>query len=283
LFHPILSVVFSSSASPLVVASGIFLCDSFRVMDDITNEVSWHSQLERVISDEGERCLCFSWLHSKSQKMFSKLNTMISIPVIVMSTIAGSASIGSANLFNNSTVAGVSIGAVSLMVGVLNTVSSYFGWAKRSEAHRIAAVTYEKVYRFILIELAMPREERMAAKDMLKVVRDQCDRLQETSPQIPDQVIWEFRKKFGDSTPDVKKPEITNGLDPIFVYSVDTGTPSRCVVPQNISEPVTPVPVPVLSPPTETVVIPVANKSSASVSPVPKRVSIFQPKTKSAV
>jgi len=257
-------------------------------MEDITNDVSWHSQLERVISDEGERCLCFSWLHGKSQKMFSKLNTMISIPVIVMSTIAGSASIGSTNLFSNATIAGVSIGVVSLMVGVLNTVSSYFGWAKRSEAHRIAAVTYEKVYRFILIELAMPREERMVARDMLKIVRDQCDRLQETSPQIPDQIIWEFKKKFGDSTPDLKKPEITNGLDPIFVYSVDTAAPSRRSVrpaPQTTTEPQTPIEQPVtprpISPsPTELTAIPVANKASAVVVPSPKRVSIFQSKPK---
>jgi len=256
-------------------------------MDDISNDVSWHSQLEHVISDEGERCLCFSWLHSKSQKMFSKLNTMISIPVIVMSTIAGSASIGSANLFSNSTVAGVSIGAVSLMVGVLNTVSSYFGWAKRSEAHRIAAVTYEKVYRFILIELAMPREERMAAKDMLKVVRDQCDRLQETSPQIPDQVIWEFKKRFGDSTPDVKKPEITNGIDPIFIYSADVGTPSKRFVPQNITEPPTPrPPTPRSLVPSHTALVvipPPTNKSSAVVVPISKRSSIFQPKPKGAI
>jgi len=253
-------------------------------MEDNTNDVSWHSQLERVISDEGERCLCFSWLHGKSQKMFSKLNTMISIPVIVMSTIAGSASIGSANLFSNATIAGVSIGAVSLMVGVLNTISSYFGWAKRAEAHRIAAVTYEKVYRFILIELAMPREERMVARDMLKVVRDQCDRLQETSPQIPDQVILEFKKKFGDSTPDLKKPEITNGLDPIFVYSADTAAPSRRIVrpaPQTTTEPQTPIEQQVThQPPTELTVIPVANKASAVVVPSPKRVSIFQSKPK---
>jgi hypothetical protein len=253
------------------------------MIDDITSDVSWHSQLERVISDEGERCLCFSWLHGKSQKMFSKLNTMISIPVIVMSTIAGSASIGSANLFSNSAVAGVSIGAVSLMVGVLNTISSYFGWAKRAEAHRIAGITYEKVYRFILIELAMPREERMAARDMLKVVRDQCDRLQETAPQIPDQVIWEFKKKFGDSTPDVKKPEITNGLDPIFVYSADAATPfirNIKLSSRTPAEAITPRPP---SPQRmEAVVIPVADQNSPVIVPSPKRVSIFQSKPKSS-
>ena len=193
-------------------------------MEDV-GQVSWNSQLERVISDEGERCLCFSWLHSKSEKKFTKLNTFMSIPVIIISTLAGSASIGSQALFGGSAYANVGIGVVSLSVGVLNTVASFFGWAKRSESHRISAITYRKIYRFILIELALPRTERMVARDMLKVVRDQCDRLQETSPQIPDTVIDAFKEKFGKSTPDVKKPEITNGLDPIHVYCLESATP----------------------------------------------------------
>lgn len=190
-------------------------------------DVHWNSQLERVISDEGERSLCFSWLHSKSEKRFSKLNIYISLPVIIMSTLAGSASIGSKTLFDNSEGSNIGIGIISLSVGVLNTVSSFFAWAKRSEAHRIAAITYQKIYRFILIELSLPRKERMAAKDMLKVVRDQCDRLQETSPQIPDIVIQEFKEKFGKTTPDLKKPEITNGLDPIHVYNSDSPLVSK--------------------------------------------------------
>jgi hypothetical protein len=196
-------------------------------MEETGGDVRWNSQLERVISDEGERSLCFSWLHSNSEKRYSKLNTYISLPVIVMSTIAGSASIGSQSLFKDPQIAGVGIGLVSLTVATLNTVSSYFSWAKRAEAHRIAAITYQKVYRFILIELALPRHERMAARDMLKVVRDQCDRLNETSPQIPDVVIKMFKDKFSHTTPDLKKPEITNGLDPIFVYSIDAATPVK--------------------------------------------------------
>jgi hypothetical protein len=190
-------------------------------MDEVGGDVNWNPQLERVISDEGERCLCFSWLHSNSEKVFSRLNTYISLPVIMMSTLAGSASIGSQILFADTKIASIGIGVVSLTVGVLNTVSSFFGWAKRAESHRLSGITYQKVYRFILIELALPREERMAAKDMLKVVRDQCDRLQETSPQIPDTVIRTFKSRFGTTTPGVKKPEITNGLDPIEVYRTE--------------------------------------------------------------
>jgi len=193
-------------------------------VDSDTN-ISWNSQLERIISDEGERSLCYSWLHSKSEKYYTKLSTYITLPVIILSTIAGAGSIGVDSLFNGSPIASIMIGTISLSVATLNTVASFFSWAKRSEAHRIASTTYTKVYRFILIELALPRSERIAAKDMLKIVRDQCDRLAETSPQIPDIVIEDFKKHFGSTTPDVKKPEITNGLDPIYVHPPDVESP----------------------------------------------------------
>jgi uncharacterized membrane protein len=186
-------------------------------MEETGGDIRWNSQLERVISDEGERSLCFSWLHLHSEKRYSKLNTYISLPVIVMSTIAGSASIGSQTLFSDPQIAGVGIGLISLTVATLNTVASYFSWAKRAEAHRIASITYQKIYRFILIELALPRAERMAARDMLKVVRENMERISETAPQIPPQIIALFQSRF-DKTENIAKPEITNGLDEIYVY-----------------------------------------------------------------
>lgn len=192
---------------------------------DQDHSVTWNSQIEEILSEEGERSLCYSWLHSKSENFYSKLNTYLSLPVIMLSTIAGAGSIGTESLFNGSSTANIVIGCISLSVATLNTIGSYFSWAKRSESHRIAATTYKKVYRFILIELALPRHERIVAKDMLKIVREQCDRLQETSPQIPDGIILEFKNKFSTTTPDVAKPEITNGLHAIIVYSPDRVSP----------------------------------------------------------
>jgi hypothetical protein len=184
-------------------------------------DITWNVHLERIISDEGERAECFSWLHTHAEKKFNRLNTMITLPVIVMSTIAGTASIGAQGLENgdaSSKFINMGFGGLSLVVGVLNTISSYFSWAKRAEAHRISSITYNKIYRFILVELALPRNERMLAKDFLKTIREDLDRLNETSPAIPDNIIQMFKDKFEDSTPDVKKPEITNGLDPILMY-----------------------------------------------------------------
>ena len=187
-------------------------------------KIKWNGQIERILSEEGERALCFSWLHTHAQKRYGNLNNYIAIPTIILSTVAGTASIGSQTLFDNSNFASIGIGALSLTVSVLNTLASHFGWAKRTESHRMTSSAYSKIHRFIMIELSLPRIERMEAQDMLKVVRDQLDRLQETSPQVPEQTITAFTKRFGKTTPELSKPGITNGLDPIIVH-VDGQSP----------------------------------------------------------
>ena len=169
--------------------------------------------------------------------MVAKYDTNIALPVIVLSTLAGTGSIASKSLFGDSQVASVLIGVISLGVGVMNTVSNYFGFAKRSEAHKISGITYAKIHKFIVIELALPRKERMKAKDMLKIIREQLERLAETSPQIPDIIIAQFNEKFHDQK-DVSKPEITNGLDPIhvFVENSEAFTPDKKGIPIKIVE-----------------------------------------------
>jgi hypothetical protein len=109
------------------------------------------------------------------------------------------------------------LGMMSLFVGVLNTTGSYFGWSRRTEGHRISSIHYAKLYRFIHVEMSLPRDERMSPQDLLKYVKDQYDRLQEVSPLIPESVIRLFNHRFQHET-DISKPEEANGLEKIEIY-----------------------------------------------------------------
>lgn len=98
----------------------------------------------------------------------------------------------------------------------------------------MVGIQYGKIHRSVMIELALPRDERINPNDMLKMVRDQMDRLHETAPQIPDTIIEQFRERFADNTPEVSKPEITNGLDPIEVYSDDFAKVAQEVISKEV-------------------------------------------------
>jgi hypothetical protein len=115
---------------------------------------------------------------------------------------------------------------VSIGVGILNTVGSYFGFAKKSEAHRIAHLQYAKLFSQLNIELSLPRTERDGAEIVMKNLRDTMERLAEVTPSIPDEIINEFNKKY-DSYKDIGLPIEANGLSKIKVFrgEVKVNTP----------------------------------------------------------
>jgi hypothetical protein len=199
-------------------------------MDTETSEITWTSALEKLLAEEGEKSLGLSWLHNKCEEYFGLRNNLISIPVIILSTLVGAASASASQFFPGQQVmTGLGIGSISILTGVLSTVNSYFAFAKRTEAHRLADIHFQKVYRFISVELILPRTERIRAKDMLKIVRDQIERLAETSPPIPSFICEEFKKKFNSrENIDVARPDITSGLRRIIVNSsmIASTTPS---------------------------------------------------------
>lgn len=196
------------------------------------SSVSLHytTELEQIMGSEGEKCICYKWLHEKSETHYAYLNHWIALPVTVLSTITGASSIGSSSMFEDARIAGFAIGGVSLSIGVLNTIGDYFSFSKRSEGHRYAAVNYGKIYRFLQVELALPRTERMGAKDLLKTIREQIQRLEETSPQIPEFIIKRFKREFPqEKYPHMAMPELLNGLEPINIYNPDNRSDANSV------------------------------------------------------
>lgn len=180
--------------------------------------IHWTDRLEIYFAGTGEKAYGLSWMHKRAEAMYTTRRTYIDLPVIVLSSVTGFCSVGSATLFHGEErLASIVLGVTSMFVGLLNTAGSYFGWAKRAEGHRISSIQYARLFRYISVELALPREERQTPHDFLKHVKDQYDRLQEISPLLPDHIIKTFQTKFAHYN-DVAKPEETNGLEKIFVY-----------------------------------------------------------------
>lgn len=182
--------------------------------------IHWTEMLEEYFASTGEKAHCLSWCHKKAEQLYTTRRTWIDLPVIVISGVTGFLSAGSTSMFSNPTTSSIALGVASLFVSVLNTAGSYYGWAKRAEGHRISAIHYARLYRFISVELSLPRDERMGPNDFLKYVKDQYDRLQEISPLLPPEVIADFQKKFENET-EISKPEEANGLEKITVFRND--------------------------------------------------------------
>jgi hypothetical protein len=182
-------------------------------------EISWNPALEKVLAKEGEKASGLAWLHGECELYYGKLNTWIALPVISLSAINGFISGSSSLIFGGDTaISSLGVGAVSVGTALLSAIGSFFAWAKRTEAHRISAIQYLKMSKFINVELSLARRERIRAKDMLKVVREQSERLLEISPAVPTHLKKLYNEKFHDDK-DVSHPEITNGIQKIEIYN----------------------------------------------------------------
>ena len=186
---------------------------------EIAEKIHWTERLEEYFVATGEKANCLAWVHKKSEELYSVRKTFIDLPVIVGSGVIAFLNAGSQSMFEDARISSIALGVGSLVVGILNTMGTYFGWSKRAEGHRISSINYAKLYRFIAVELALPRDERMTPNDFLKVVKDTYDRLAEISPMIPPSVIHKFQSRFKKLT-DIAKPEEANGLHKIQVYRV---------------------------------------------------------------
>ena len=169
----------------------------------------WSEALENIIVKEGEQSEALYWLHNKAYLWASRRNDLIQIPSIVLSTLIGFFSA------TTSMVPQLALGGVSVFVGILNTVNSYFKFSQRGESHRIISLLYHKTYKQIEVELSLPIEQRTPADAFLKSLRTTMSQVSETAPPIPESIIGQFQVKFKDSQTSV--PIVANGLDKIRV------------------------------------------------------------------
>lgn len=184
---------------------------------EISASISWTIRLEEYFASTGEKAAGLAWVHKRAEAIYSNRRTYIDLPVIIGSGVIAFLNAGSSSLFPDQRIASTALGVGSLFMGILNSFGTYFGWSKRAEGHRISAIHYAKLYRFITVELSLPRQERMSPHDLLKYVKDQYDRLAEISPMVPEIVIHEFQKKFKHEK-EISKPEEANGIHKIDIY-----------------------------------------------------------------
>jgi hypothetical protein len=183
---------------------------------DITNlDIRWDDELENLIKDECEVCYSYYLLHNLSYLRYSKLNNYINVPSMIIGTFTGATSMGSQSLFGGSSLASVFIGVIIILLNSLQAINTYFKFSQLSEAHKIASISFQKISRYLEIELTLPRRERSIPKVIMKILKNEIDRLMETSPIIQPYIIKQYNKLYGNEK--AKKPAIVNGLKIVVI------------------------------------------------------------------
>jgi len=183
--------------------------------------IEWSTEHEQILIEWADKAMCYRWLHSKANSMYSTLNAWYTIPVIIISTLTGTANFAQERVpIEYQAIFLMAAGALNILAGIVTTIQQFLKITQLNEAHRVSSIAWDKFYRNVKIELAKHPSERIEPKHMLKMSKEEFDRLIETSPNIPDDIIREFKKKFAstDGFKNIVKPEICDILIPTSEY-----------------------------------------------------------------
>jgi hypothetical protein len=195
-------------------------------MSDVMNKddnpevgLLWTREQEELLKDWCDIANCFRWLHEQSSFKYRKINNRIALPVIVLSTLTGTANFGMKSLVPAGVqqLASAFVGGVNIFCGILTTIQTYFRYAELTEGHSSASKMWSKFQRLINIELAIEPSKRRHPNDFLKFCIDEYDKLKELSPTIPKDIAAEFKVKF-KKTSNVFKPDIYDHLGQTLTY-----------------------------------------------------------------
>lgn len=190
-----------------------------RAVRSLPRDGTWSVEHEELLADWADSAACFSYVHSECQQRCRKRNICMSLPVIILSTVSGTANFGMGSIFPETfTKANLVIGSMSLITGIISTVSNFLRYAENSEAHKISSVQWAKFQRNITTELSLAPEERTQVTEFINLSRKELDRLMEQSPIVDEKVIDKFNKKFPDKKTDFKKPVIFGTIEHTKVY-----------------------------------------------------------------
>jgi len=178
---------------------------------------AWHEQQETILKAWGEAAACYRYIHHQSFMAYAKTTQRATLPVIILSTITGTASFAMESVPENlRPIASQSIGAGNLIAGLIATISTFLKLQENTQAHKLAATNFGKFSRKVRLELALPLKDR--TKDgaiMIDECKAEYDRLLEEAPDIPKAQLEAFEREFPGGA--LYKPEIIQ-IHPIRTY-----------------------------------------------------------------
>jgi hypothetical protein len=188
-------------------------------------ENEWTPEHEIVLADWADKSVCYKWLHLKSNEKYHSLHIWYTIPVIVMSTLTGTANFAQAKIpasFRN--YATMIIGGINILAGIITTIQQFLKINELNESHRVASISWDKFYRRVKVELSKNPTERQGVIEFFNRCTDEYDRLMESSPMIDEDILALFKKTFDGSFTkesvklefkEISKPEICDTMETV--------------------------------------------------------------------
>ena len=93
---------------------------------------NWTKEQEELLASWSERAAGYRWLHSRSEKLYRCRNYTFTIPVIILSTLTGTANFAMDSFVpeEHKKTAMAAVGGVNIFAGILSTLQNFLRCAE---------------------------------------------------------------------------------------------------------------------------------------------------------
>ena len=197
-------------------------------------KIYWKEEEEIILKRWADKGQCYEWMQSKAHISYKRKLALFTIPVIILSTLTGTANFAQDRFSEDyRNLAVMIIGALNILAGIITTIAQFLKIGELNESTRISALSWGKFNRNIKTVLCKHPLDRDSPDIVIKYSKEEYDRLIEISPLIPKFVVKKFNKRFKNIT-NYTKPEIC--IESIETDIYDMSTEDRNIMINNITK-----------------------------------------------
>jgi len=154
--------------------------------------------MEELLQDWRTRVYAAQSAYYETAEQLHRQNYWLGIPVIVVSSVVGTA------VFADWSKEGVlkwAVGSVSIAAAILASLQTFLKFGENATLHGAAADWFAAIRRDIDEVLALPAELRGHPKHCLDMIRQEINRAGQKSPELSERLWRRTARRFGVSEP----------------------------------------------------------------------------------
>src|SRR5215207_3652237 len=135
--------------------------------------------------------------HHEAGKVCTRLNYLLAIPIIVISTALGTTAFAAITR-NVTGTAKIWFGILSMTAAVLAALQTHLRYAERGEKHKNLGAQYGNIRRYIEEVLTLPADERGTQKMVLEQIRSDLDAISAEGDVVSRRIFEKTKRRLAE-------------------------------------------------------------------------------------
>lgn len=156
---------------------------------------AWTPKVEQLLQEWHKRVYAAQTAYYDEAERFRRRNYQLGIPVVILSSLVGTAVFSADNLNK------LLVGSVSILAAVMASLQTFLKFGENATLHGSAADWFSAIRRDIEEVLALPTHLRGKPKVCLDSIRQEMNRAGQKSPELSEHLWRRVARKFGVEEP----------------------------------------------------------------------------------